>query len=80
MVKIGPPDQVDFLISQAIRGVELRHIPTLPPSLPVQANTVYFRVEKGGDVWDLVAGAKAVAIYVPPEVPGYNLELIALKG
>lgn len=80
LVKIGPPDQVDFLISQAIRGVELKHIPTLPPSLPVQSNFVYFRVEKSGDVWDLVAGARSLAVYVPPEVPGYNLELIALKG
>jgi type VI secretion system protein ImpJ len=71
---------VDLLISAAMPGVILRHVPTLPSGLPVQAGYVYFQIEKSGDVWGLVAGARSMAIYAPPEFPGLNLELIALKG
>ena len=78
--KIAPPDRIDFLIQNAIRGVEMRHVQTLPPSLPVQAGTVYFQIEKSGDVWGLVAEAHALAIYVPTDFVGLKLELIALKG
>ncbi len=78
--KIGPPDRIDFLIQNALRGVEIRHVAALPPSLPVQAGFVYFEVEKTGDVWGLVAEARAIAFYVPPEFPGVKLELIALRG
>lgn len=80
LVKIGPPEQVDFLIANALKGVEVRHITTLPSSLPIQAGYSYFQVERHGDVWGLVAGAKSIAFYTPPELPGTKLELIALKG
>jgi len=80
LVKIGPPDQLDFLIANALRGVEVRHVQSIPSSLPIQAGFTYFQVEKSGDVWGLVAGARSIGFYIPPEMPGTKLELIALKG
>ncbi len=78
-IKIATPDRIDFLISNALVGVSVRHVQTAPASLPVQAGYVYFQVEKSGDVWDLVAGAHALALYAPPEFPNFQPELIALN-
>jgi len=78
-VKIATPDRIEFLISNALMGVAVRHVQTAPASLPVQAGYVYFQVEKSGDVWDLVAGSHAIALYAPPEFPNIQLELIALN-
>ncbi len=78
-IKIATPDRIEFLISNALMGVSVRHVQTAPASLPVQAGFVYFQVEKTGDVWDLVAGAHAIALYVPPEFANIQLELIALN-
>jgi type VI secretion system protein ImpJ len=78
-IKIATPDRIEFLISNALTGVSVRHVQTAPASLPVQAGYVYFQVEKSGDVWDLVAGSHAIALYAPPEFPNIQLELIALN-
>lgn len=79
-VKIASPDRVDFLLAHALTGVGLTLAQTLPASLPAQGNYVYFKMEKSGEVWDLVAGSRNLSIYIPPEFPGIHLELIAVWG
>ncbi len=78
-IKIATPDRIEFLIANALKGVNVRHVASVPASLPVQSGYVYFAVDKTGDVWDLVAGAHAIAIYAPPEFPNASFELIALN-
>jgi len=78
-VKIASPDRIDLLVASALAGVALRHVPSLPPSLPVQSGYVYFQIDKSGDIWGMMAGARAIAIYAPPEFPGIHMDLVAVR-
>lgn len=78
-VKIASPDRIDLLVASALPGLPVRHVPSLPPSLPVQSGYVYFQLDKVGDFWDLIAGARSLAIYTPPEFPNIHMELVAIR-
>lgn len=79
MIKVASPDRVDFLVAHSLMGLRIRYTQNLPPALPIQAGYTYFIVEKTGDVWDLVHGARQIALYAPPEFPGMLLELISVR-
>ncbi len=77
--KISSLDKVDKLIAQALRGVGLKHLPTPPAEIPVQPGRQYFHVQKGGEHWDAVKGARNLSIFVPPEFVNLKIELMAVK-
>lgn len=77
--KISSQDRVDQLITAALRGISVRHVPAPPPEIPVQPGRNYFQVDKAGDHWDAVRSSKSMALYLPPEFQGLNLELMAVK-
>lgn len=78
-VKIASYDKIDVLIAQALRGVPLLFQRQPPAALPLRAATLYFQLEPKGDVWETVKGAKNVAIFAPPDIPGVTLELLGLR-
>ena len=77
--KISSQDRVDQLITAALRGITVRHTPAPPPEIPVQPGRKYFQVDKTGDHWEAVRSSKSMALYLPPEFQGLNLELMAVK-
>jgi type VI secretion system protein ImpJ len=77
--KISSQDRVDQLITAALRGISVKHIPAPPPEIPVQPGRNYFQVDKTGDHWDAVRSSRSMALYLPPEFQGLNLELMAVK-
>jgi type VI secretion system protein ImpJ len=77
--KISSQDRVDQLITAALRGISVRHIPAPPPEIPVQPGRNYFQVDKTGDHWDAVKSSRSMAFYLPPEFHGLKLELMAVK-
>ncbi|MCC7142179.1 MAG: type VI secretion system baseplate subunit TssK [Candidatus Eisenbacteria bacterium] len=79
MIKISAPDRIDFLVAHALMGVGIRLTQNLPAALPIQSGYVYFQVDRVGDMWDGVAGSRAISLYAPPEFPGMLLELIAVR-
>ncbi len=79
VMKIGSADSIDTLVALALTGVGLRFTQNLPSSLPIQGGYVYFQLDKIGDAWDMIAGSRGVAIFCPPEFPGLQLELIAVR-
>jgi type VI secretion system protein ImpJ len=79
VAKIASPDKVEFLVQHALKGMVLRLAQTLPPAVPVQSGYVYFQLEKIGDAWEGIAGSRNLAIYAPPEFPGLQLELVAVR-
>ena len=74
-VKIASTDRIESLIAYALSGLPLRHERVPPPTLPVRKGTLYFEIEKRGDEWEPIAGAKNLAAYLPPEIPSPDLEL-----
>jgi len=77
--KISSTDRVERLITQALRGVGLRHLPTPPAEIPVQPGRSYFQLDKRGEHWDAVRVSRTMSIYLPPEFTGQKLELMAVK-
>ena len=77
--KISSQDRVDQLITAALRGISVRHIPAPPPEIPVQPGRNYFQIDKAGDHWDAVRNSRSMALYLPPEFAGLKLELMAVK-
>jgi type VI secretion system protein ImpJ len=77
--KISSKDRVDQLITAALRGISLRHMPAPPPEIPVQPGRSYFQVDKAGEHWEAVRSARDMAFYLPPEFVGLKLEFMAVK-
>jgi len=77
--KISSPDRVEQLITAALRGISVRHLPAPPPEVPVQPGRNYFQVDKVGEHWESVRGSRSMAFYLPPEFQGLKLELMAVK-
>lgn len=77
--KISSQDRVDQLITAALRGITVRHVPAPPPEIPVQPGRNYFQIDKSGDHWEAVRGSRSMALYLPPEFAGLKLELMAVK-
>lgn len=78
-IKISSQDRVDQLITAALRGVSVRHVPAPPPEIPVQPGRNYFQIDKAGDHWEAVKSSRSMALYLPPEFLGLKLELMAVK-
>lgn len=79
-LKVASLDMIDVLIANALPGVPLIYQRVPPPSLPVKGSFLYFQLDPKGDAWETVRTARSVAIYVPPDIPGIQLELLGLRA
>lgn len=77
--KIAAPEDLDYLVAQAIRGIGLQHLPTPPPELPLYPDWQYFKVLNVGEQWKTVQAARRIAVYLPPEFKGLRMELLAVR-
>jgi len=78
--KIAAPEDLEFLISQAIRGIGLQHLPTPPPELPIYPDWQYFKLLTVGEHWKVAQAARAIAFFLPPEFKGLRMELLAVRS
>ncbi|HEY3928415.1 MAG TPA: type VI secretion system baseplate subunit TssK [Candidatus Koribacter sp.] len=78
LVKLGSTNQIETLVSQALPGVPLVHVPVPPSALPVKLNYQYFAVDQNGPVWEGVKRARSLAAWVPNEFPNPQMELFIL--
>jgi type VI secretion system protein ImpJ len=79
-IKIASLDMIDVLIANALPGVPLIYQRVPPQSLPIKGSFLYFQLDPRGDAWDTVRNARSIAVYVPPDVPGVQLEMLGLRG
>jgi type VI secretion system protein ImpJ len=77
-LKISSNDQIERLHRQAISGVGLQHVSTLPSAVPIKRNHQYFTIDRSGPWWDAVRAARNLAVYVPSGFPTPQLELLVL--
>ncbi len=74
--KVGSADVVDTLIRQALPGLELAHVSSPPPAVPVKLDFQYFALRKAGGAWDAIQQARNLAVYVPAELVNARFELV----
>jgi len=77
--KIASIDTINYLLGQALPGVLLRTVPIPPGPIPARMGFKYFRLEKLGDYWNMIASSRTICIYFPAEFPELRLELYAVK-
>jgi len=65
-------------VSQALPGLQLRHLSTPPSAIPVKLNYAYFSLDQAGAAWEAVTRARNLAAYVPTDIVNPQLELLIL--
>ena len=78
VIKIGSPDDVDKLITSALPGVALQHMPRVPSSIPVKMDKHYFGIVGDSSFYQRMIQSRTIAIYVPQSLPDASVELMAV--
>lgn len=77
--KLGARDHLPALISRALPGVELIHMPVAPQGLPRRSYSMYFRVEQISEQWEFVERQGNVALYWGNAPDDLKVELVGLR-
>lgn len=81
LVKICSKEFLPKLVSRALPGMKLTHIPAPPPAISPRVEFQYFGVERSGPCWDHIMQTRDVAVYVPGELPNPEVELtVVVEG
>jgi type VI secretion system protein ImpJ len=78
MVKVCSATHIEQLISNALPGVTLTHLPNPPSAIPVKMKYQYFSLNQSGAAWDSVTRARNFAAHVPGDFPNPQMELLIL--
>jgi len=78
-IKVGSAGDVEVLIASAMPGLRLQYTPRPPAGLSVKAGHQYFRLENQGEFWDSICRSRSIGFYIPGDLKGLNLELLAVK-
>jgi type VI secretion system protein ImpJ len=76
--KLSSEERLRSLITAAVRGILIRHLPN-PPTDIFEPGRTYFQLEKTGDHWAAVCQDQTLSVYVPPEFTGIQVELMAVS-
>ena len=78
LVKTCSATHIDQLISNALPGIALTHIPSPPSAIPIKTHYQYFSLNQSGAAWETVMRARNFAAHVPAEISNPQMELIIL--
>ncbi|MGB0911270.1 MAG: type VI secretion system baseplate subunit TssK [Nitrospirales bacterium] len=78
-VKVGAEEDMDLIVNAAMPGVKFNHISRPPASIPSKTGYQYFSLESHGGFWDRVKQSQILTVYLPNDVQGVELELLATK-
>lgn len=78
LVKTCSATHLEHLIRQALPGLQLRHVPVPPSSIPIKLEYQYFSINQSGPAWEAVLRARNFGAYVPADFPNPQLELIVI--
>jgi type VI secretion system protein ImpJ len=77
--KVTSANRIAHLMSQFLRGMELKYNAVPPKVIPVQPGQHFFELDKQGEHWEAVASSGAIALFFPPEFADLHVELLAIK-
>lgn len=78
-IRIAAPNEVESIVSGALGGLGVLHVPNPPPTMPVEAGYKYFQLDNQGSLWPPICRARAIGVYVPPVLKDVKLELMWTK-
>jgi type VI secretion system protein ImpJ len=78
LVKICSATHIDQLVSNALPGVQLTHLPTPPSAIPIKVKHQYFSLNQAGAAWETIGRSRNFAAYVPADLANPQMELLIL--
>lgn len=78
LVKVCSATHIDQLVSNALPGISLTHIPNPPGAIPIKMKYQYFSLSQSGAAWETVLRARNFAAYVPGDIQNPEMELVIL--
>jgi type VI secretion system protein ImpJ len=78
LVKICSREFLPKLVSRALPGLRLSHMPVPPPAVSPRLETQYFAIDKAGPCWEHMVTTRQLALYVPGELPEPEVELMVV--
>src|SRR5271165_446167 len=78
LVKVCSATDIERLISLALPGIVLSHLPSPPSAIPIKMKYQYFSLNQSGAAWDAVTRARNLAVHVPGDFPNPQMELLIL--
>jgi type VI secretion system protein ImpJ len=78
LVKLCSKLFVPRLVERALPGMALTHLSVPPTAISARVDAQYFSVSRGGPCWDHIVQTRQVGVYVPGDLPGVTLELLAI--
>ncbi|NOS87186.1 MAG: type VI secretion system baseplate subunit TssK, partial [Methylococcaceae bacterium] len=79
-VKIGPVEQINLLIRNALPGITIHALPVAPRQIPYHAGFAYLELNKQSELWKQMQQSGGFAIHIAGEFPGLELEFWAIKN
>jgi type VI secretion system protein ImpJ len=76
LAKLSSPNDNGRLVRNSLPGVVLRHLPSPPSAVPVKLDNQYFSLVQSGSLWDAIAQARALSIFVPGEIADPKMEIL----
>ena len=77
-IKLASRENIDFILSASLRGVQLDLIPRPPAGAPRRADTLYFRLRTRGQFWDAILRERLFSLHLPGDLAALAPELIAI--
>ena len=78
LVKICSARFVSELVKRAISGLALSHVAVPPAGIPTKVEMQYFGIGRTGAFWDHIVETRRIGIYVPPDLPEPEVELMVI--
>jgi type VI secretion system protein ImpJ len=78
LVKICSKEFLPKLVSRALPGLTLKHLPAPPPAISPRVDYQYFGIDRAGPCWDHMVATRELALYVPGEIPDPDVELMVV--
>jgi len=78
--KLGPVDRIRDLVNLQLPGLGVRALPVAPRQIPYHAGFTYYDIERTGDLWKQLERSGGLAVHVPGEFPGLEMELWAIRS
>lgn len=78
LVKVCSKEFLPKLVSRALPGMTLKHLPAPPPAISPRVDYQYFGIDRAGPCWDHLVATRELGLYVPGEIPDPDVELMVV--
>lgn len=77
MLRVASPDTIDAVLQSYTRALNVKATRRLPTGMPVDTQATYFKLEKRGPFWDSILEEEGIAVFLPSDFRGLDVELMA---